>query len=275
MMAVDFTNPGSLVALGALIRKKRESIGWTQEKLANQAGYSDKIIRLIEHGARTKLQTLQNVCQALGLPVDTYELSDNKIADAKYGSYNLIHYIDHIGIYYGFRRGLSVQTNFLRTIYEIAWSEKKRCLEFFEDQRYMSSAGRMVDFSQHGDIYISNEEGLLHLLTSDKGALRLITLSRLRRDDNVLQGAVLTQLRNALHYSPAVSPIYLQKAEALASRSEVASLIGPIPPTHELYSTVAACIEEVEREVAYFPPTSSLDPKVTRISSRMSKPRRA
>jgi predicted transcriptional regulator len=65
-MAVDYMNPESLAALGVVIRKKRESVGWTQEKLAYEAGYSDKIIRLIEHGARTKLQTLQNVCQALG-----------------------------------------------------------------------------------------------------------------------------------------------------------------------------------------------------------------
>jgi hypothetical protein len=153
------------------------------------------------------------------------------------------------------------------------WSEKKRCLEFVEEHKYVSSAGRPVDFSQKGEIYISNDIGLLHLLTSERGAMRLITLSKLRRDDNILQGVVLTQLRNGHHYSPAVSPIYLQKADAILSRSEVASLIGPVPPTDELYPTVAAYIEEVEREVAYFPPTSSLEPKVARISSRPSKRR--
>jgi hypothetical protein len=151
--------------------------------------------------------------------------------------------------------------------------KKKRCLEFYEEQKYTSSAGRPVNFGQQGDIYINNDIGLLHLVTSDRGAVRLITLSKLRRTDDILEGIVLTQLRNSHYYSPAVSPIYLQKADGVVSRSEVISLTGPIAPTDELYRTVAAYIEEVEREVAYFPPTSSLDPKVTRISSRASKSR--
>lgn len=272
-MALDIMNPESLTALGAVIRKKRESIGWTQEKLANQAGYSDKVIRLIEHGARTKLQTLQNVCQALGLPVGAYELSDNKIADEKYGAYNLNHYMDYLGVYFGFRRGFTNPTNFLRTVFEISWSERKRCLEFYEDQKYVSSAGRPVDNSQQGDIFINNGIGLLHLVTSDLGAVRLITLSKLRPTEDILEGVVLTQLRHSHYYSPAVSPIYLQKAQGVESRTEVSSQTGPIAPTDELYRTVAAYIEEVEREVAYFPPTSSLDPKVTRISSRAAKAR--
>jgi hypothetical protein len=54
--------------------------------------------------------------------------------------------------------------------------------------------------------------------------------------------AVLKQLRHSHYYSPAVSPIYLQKAEGVASRGEVASLMGPIAPTDELYRTVAAYI---------------------------------
>lgn len=267
-MALDFLSAESLLSLGNAIRKKRETLGWTQEKLADQAGYSDKVIRNVEHGVRTKLQTIRDVCKALGLPEDAYEISENVIADTKYGAYNLSHYADYVGIYFGFRRGLTVQSNFLRTVYEILWSDKKRCLEFIEDHKYKSSDGRTRDFSQRGDIYISNEIGLLHLITSDRGAVRLITLSKMRRDDNILEGVVLTQLRIAHHYSPAVSPIYLQKAEDVSNRSEATPLIGPIAPTDPLYPIVAAYIEEVEREVAYFPPTSSLDPKITRISSR-------
>ena len=225
-MALDFLNAESLVSLGNVIRKKRESLGWTQEKLAEQAGYSDKVVRNVEHGIRSKAQTIRDVCKALKLPDDIYEISDNVIADAKYGAYNLSHYVDYIGLYFGFRRGLTVQSNFLRTVYEILWSDKNRCLEFIEDQKYTSSNGRIIDFSQRGDIYISNEIGLLHLITSDRGAVRLITLSKLRRDDNTLEGVVLTQLRNANHYSPAVSPIYLQKAEDISSRREGASLLA-------------------------------------------------
>jgi hypothetical protein len=182
---------------------------------------------------------------------------ENKIADTRYGSYAVNHYADYIGRYFGFRRAFTNQTNFLRTVFEISWSEEKRCLEFREEQKYVSSAGRSVDFSQQGDIYINNDVGLLHLVTSDRGAIRLITLSKLRRSDGILQGVVLTQLRHSLYYSPAVSPIYLQKAEGVANGSEVSSLIGPIAPTHEVYPTVAGYIADVEREVAYFAPESS------------------
>jgi transcriptional regulator with XRE-family HTH domain len=272
-MALDVLSPESLAALGQAIRKQRETLEWTQQQLADKAGYSDKIIRNMEHGQRTKLQTVRDVCKALGLPENIYEVSASIIADRKYGSYNLDHYAEYIGIYFAFRRSLTTNMNFLRTVFEIAWSKPKRCLEFIEEHRYTANNGRIVDFTQRGDIYINNEIGLLHLVTSEEGAIRLITLSKLRRDDHTLEGVVLTQLRNMHHYSPAVSPIYLQKAESVINRSEVASLAGPIAPTHELYPTVAAYIDEVEREVAYFPPTSSLDAKVTRISARMSKPR--
>jgi hypothetical protein len=159
-------------------------------------------------------------------------------------------------------------------VYEIAWSSSNRCLEFVEDHKYISSTGRLVDFGQRGKIFINNDIGFLHLLTSDMGALRLVTLTKLRRDDNTLEGVILTQLRNGRNYAPAVAPIFLQKVEGIIERSELESTIGPIAPTHELYPTVSTYIEEVEREVVYFPPTSALDTrKITRISARAPRVR--
>jgi transcriptional regulator with XRE-family HTH domain len=272
-MGLDFTNPESLKELGAAVRKKRKSIGWTQQTLAEKSSCSDRIVRNIESGYKTRSSIIIRVCEALGMSFEDHNAGYNVISDEKYGSYNLSHFNDYIGVYFGFRRGLSHQINFLRTVYEISWSEKKRCLVFFEDHKYLSSDGRPIDNSQNGDVYISNEIGLLHLLTSEKGAIRLVTLSKLKRPANILQGVVLTQLINAIHYSPAVAPIYLQKVCDVASRSDLASLVGPISPTHEEYQSVAAHLEEVEREVVYFPPMSSLEPTVTRISSRVSEPR--
>jgi transcriptional regulator with XRE-family HTH domain len=273
-MGLDFSNPESLKELGAAIRKKRESIGWTQLTLAGKSRCSDRIIRNIEGGRKTRPSILCRVCEALGISFEDYNANYNAISDEKYGAYSLDHFNDYIGIYFGYRRGLSHQINFLRTVYEISWSDKKRCLEFFEDHKYTSSDGELIDHSQRGDIYISNEIGLLHFLTSKKGAIRLVTLSKLSRPANILQGVVLTQLVDAIHYSPAVAPIYLQKVSDAPNRSELASIIGPISPAHEEYQTIAARIEEVERKVVYFPLVSSLDPKVTRISSRVSEPRR-
>jgi transcriptional regulator with XRE-family HTH domain len=275
-MELDFSNPESLKALGAAIQKKRKSIGYTQITLATQSSCSDRIIRTIEGGGKTRPSILRRICEVLGISLENYKVNYNVISDEKYGSYSLDHFNGYIGVYFAIRRGLSQshQSNFLRTIYKFKWSEKKRCLRFFEYHKYTSSDGQLINHSQNGDIYISNEIGLLHLLTSKKGAIRLVTLSKISRPANILQGVVLTQLVDSIHYSPAVAPIYLQKVSRAPDRSELASVVGPISPAHEDYQTIAARIEEVERKVVYFPLVSSLDSKVTRISSRVSEPRR-
>jgi transcriptional regulator with XRE-family HTH domain len=178
-MVLDSRSSESLSSLGQVIRKRREDLGWTQERLADSAGYSDKIIRNVEHGIRTKLQTIKDVCVALKLPDDVSVMFDNSISDPIYGSYNLRHYTNYVGIYFGFRRDLPAGINFKRSIFEISWSRSKKCLEFVEDCRYTDSNGKTVDLAQSGDIYINNEVNLLHLLTSSHGAIGLITLSML------------------------------------------------------------------------------------------------
>lgn len=272
-MALDDLNPDALVALGQAIRKKRRALGWTQQHLASESGHNEKDLRKLERGELTKIIVITNVCQALQLSVDIYltatARSNTSIADKQYGSYNRSHYKSYSGSYLAFRRSLTVPENFLRTVFDIDWSDERRCLTFRENHCYVASDGKTIDFSQAGDIYINNNIGLFHLVTSTDGALRLITLSKMRTHDDALGGVVLTQLRNTLYYSPAVSPIYLQKCKAVSDCQKLDAIIGPISPMHELYSTVAIYIEEVERNVAYFPPTASLDGKVTRISSRI------
>jgi transcriptional regulator with XRE-family HTH domain len=64
-----------------MIRRKREGLGVSQEALAIKSGYNEKTIRNIEQGKRTRLQNLQNVCQAVGLPPDAYAVAENVISD--------------------------------------------------------------------------------------------------------------------------------------------------------------------------------------------------
>ncbi len=272
-MALDFLNPESLTGLGQAIRRKRESLGLTQVALADKAGYTGRIVRAIEHGERTKLQTLRDVCEAIGLPADSYEINDNIISDPKYGSYNISHYADYIGIYFGFRHGLTVQNNFLRTVYEISWSGKKRCLEFLENQKYTSPNGRVQNYSQEGDIYIRNLTGMMHLLTSFRGSLRLITLCKMKKDDSIFEGVIMTQIEGSHYYSPGVSPFYLKKVEGVTDRDSLSEHVGNIFPDDDAYRETALYLEEIQREVARFSPMFLLDPKVTRLSSRVSKQR--
>lgn len=264
----------SLVKIGRAVQKKRKSLGWTQQKLATESGHNEKDIRKLERGESIKSIPIINICQALKLEIDTNLLSaphDIAVADAKYGAYSRSHYDNVVGPYFAYRRSLTVPENFLRTMFEITWSSDSRCLTFFETHNYTSASGKPVDFSQQGEIYINNNMGLLHLMTCSEGAIRLITLSKLRTHNNLLAGIVLTQLRSTLYYSPAVSPIYLQKIDGMTDRDANLAMVGPISPVHEAYSTVAMNIRDIEEEVAYFPPLGpAFDGNVTRMVPRTS-----
>jgi transcriptional regulator with XRE-family HTH domain len=276
-MVPDDIDPKSLVNLGQAVRKKRKALGWTQQNLASESGHNEKDIRKLERGEVIKFQTLNNICQALEISIDQHlsrRSSEITVADEKYGAYNRSHYDGYIGPYFAYRRSLTVPENFIRTIFEIAWSNDRRCFIFAETHRYMTSNGESVDFSQSGDIYINNNMGLLHLITSAEGAIRLITLSKLRTNNNLLAGIVLTQLRSTLYYSPAVSPIYLQKIDGVTDIGEMLDMVGPISPIDEAYTPVAMRISEIEEEVAYFPPAiASLDRKITRMIPRVTNSR--
>src|SRR5260370_25563152 len=93
--------------------------------------------------------------------------------------------------------------------------------------------------------------------------------TRVEQLRDLLAGIVLTQLRNTLYYSPAVSPIYLQKISDTLDKKTLLSMIGPISPAHELYPAITMHMREIEEVVAHFPPTAaSFDGKVTRMIPR-------
>jgi transcriptional regulator with XRE-family HTH domain len=155
-MALDWPNTESLASLGQTIRKKRETRGWTQEKLAHIAGYSDKIVRNVEHGIKTKFHTIKDICDALEFPYNLSMASNSIISDVKYGSYNLAHYAGYIGIYFCFRRSPSSAVNFSRTVFEILWSKEKKCMEFVEDVEY-KAGGDIIHLVRRRNVYINSD----------------------------------------------------------------------------------------------------------------------
>jgi transcriptional regulator with XRE-family HTH domain len=259
---IETLSSEALAAGGRAIKSLRDQRGWSQGYLAKKSGCDQKQLRAVERGKREIVPRkfpliVVEICSALGVsPAHVYQdTALIKIAGKEYGAYSLAHYDSYVGVYWAFRRSFSVPENILRTVFQIAWSDEKSCLEFIETQEYIGSRdGRERNYSQKGDIYIDNEYGVLHLLTRGaRGALRLITLSKLR--GNTLRGVVLTQFENEHHHHlPAASPIYLQKAHGVAESEDIAHDVGAIPPTHELFPAVAACISEVERETIHCAP---------------------
>jgi y4mF family transcriptional regulator len=60
-MNMDFSN------IGELIRKRRESLGYTQNDLSEISGVAERTIRSIEGGENTNLSNLVKVMDVLGL----------------------------------------------------------------------------------------------------------------------------------------------------------------------------------------------------------------
>jgi transcriptional regulator with XRE-family HTH domain len=55
-------------AISALIKEFRIGRGWTQEQLADRAGYDPRYINMLERGRRNpSIQALVNLCQAFGV----------------------------------------------------------------------------------------------------------------------------------------------------------------------------------------------------------------
>ena len=50
---------------GARVRELRVSLGWTQERLAERAGYTPRVVRKMERGGSVRRQTLDDVADAL------------------------------------------------------------------------------------------------------------------------------------------------------------------------------------------------------------------
>lgn len=58
-------------SLGRRIRQLREQRGWTQEKLADEAGLASRHIQQLEHGERwPRADTLRRLAEAFGIEAE-------------------------------------------------------------------------------------------------------------------------------------------------------------------------------------------------------------
>ena len=119
-------------------------------------------------------------------------------------------------------------------------------------QRFRGSTGRPVASSHAGGIHISPHTGLLHLLTTYQGALRLVTLTKFRMGDDKLRGVILTQRDRDVFFQPAVSPIYLEKLAGRRKNSELEQLVGPFGPSDPTFEAVGRELAEIEASTVLF-----------------------
>lgn len=243
-----------LKKLGERIGAARKAKSWTLIQLADRAKLDERTVRTVIDGGHVRPSSLTAICKALEISAEEEEETVD-IADDKFGSYNLEHYEHYIGYFYAYRRSFTYPANILRSVYELAWCDDKgkEGLKFREIQQYQShNSKRKIDFSQRGEVYISNATGMVQLLTSHKGALRLITLTKLRSDDNTMNGIVLTQAQKAFYHQPSTSAICFQKLPDEITEEDVVGNIGPIRPDDELYDIYHEFLLEIEKSIGIF-----------------------
>jgi hypothetical protein len=238
----------------AKIEKALLNKAWTRIQLATKSGHDVRTIRTVLAGEDpVRDQTIVDVCQALGIEPELSEPTESQIevAEPWYGSYAREPYKAYEGAYYAYRRSFTYPGCFMRSIYEIKWHDEDWIFVFQEHQSYSSNNNRKVDHSQSGEVYISPYTDLIHLVTVASGAVRMVTLRKMR--DNAMRGCMLTQSDRDTYFQPCVSGIFLERLFGFdpASLNANPELVGPIRPGHADYDRIAEEMAIVEKAVMF------------------------
>jgi hypothetical protein len=220
---------------------------WTRVHLADLTGYDERTIRNVLGGKPVRDQTIIDICEALGIePIVESENQHFEVADAEYGEYPRGPYRKYQGGYFTYRRSFSSAAYLMRSVIEIEWADEEGLI--FSEHSQFQSGSKRIDNSQKGHVYISQTTGLIHLLTSFEGAVRLITLTKMIGGDEVMRGAVLTQIDRDAHYIPSISAIVLTKVRNYQPE-KYRALAGPVDRSVDEYEFICHELEHTERKV--------------------------
>jgi transcriptional regulator with XRE-family HTH domain len=233
----------------------------TREALAQRAACKERTLGNLLAGQSVRDATVAKVARVLGIDLEDFvdardpapsaaQGAEGRAAE-EYGGYLLSAYEHYVGTYFGYRRSFSDRHEFFRSVYEIDWDEELNRLRFFELQRFRGPNDAPVSSSHAGGVYISPHTGVVHLLTTFQGALRLVTLNKFRRGDDKLRGLILTQSDRDMFFQPAVSATYLQKIKTRRKNSELERSVGVFGRTDPEFAAVDAEIEAIERTAVF------------------------
>jgi len=206
----------------------------------------ERTIRNVLGGKAVRDQTIADICQALGIEADLDPHGHIEVADRDYGEYPRGPYRKYEGTYFAYRRSFSAPVRLMRTVMELEWSEGEGLV--FHERSQFKTGRKLIDNSQSGHVYISQTTGLMHFVTCFEGAVRLITLTKMIGGEEVMRGAVLTQIDRDAHYLPSFSPIVLTKLRNYEPEKHRA-MAGPVDDNAEEYSFISAELEHTERRV--------------------------
>jgi transcriptional regulator with XRE-family HTH domain len=243
------------------VRLEMAKRGLTRSALAEIADCKERTLGNLLAGLPVRDATIAGIARGLAIDLDTllgapagghtHPPEAHGRADENYGGYLLSAYEDYLGAYVAYRRVFSRRRELYRSVFELDWDDDLARLRFLELQRRANGAAG-TDGDQHaGGVYISPHTGMLQLLTTYQGALRLVTLNRFRRGDDKLRGVILTQSDRERFYQPAVSAIFLQKLHGRHRLSELERRVGTIDAGSAEFAPALEEIEEIERSAIY------------------------
>ena len=120
---------------------------------------------------------------------------------------------------------------------EVHWDVEEAHLVFRESER------ADADYTQRGDVALSNQSGHIYLLTREEGQFRLLTLSR-PTITRALCGILSTlQAASGGRLLPVACPIVL-----IPTRLQATSRFGRFRPGEEGHAALAALLAKVEAE---------------------------
>ena len=274
-------NSGSRGQMGALIgeagreafarrvRLEMAKQGITREALAERADVKERTLGNLLAGHPVRDLTVAKIARVLTIGLDELvgpiapgeratgatPAPESARAGEAYGGYMLSSFEAYIGTYIGVRRVFTEGAELYRSVFEIDWDEGLCRLRFLEMQRFRGADHRAVSSSHAGGIHISPHTGLIQLLTTYQGALRLITLTKFRMGDNRMRGLILTQSDRDRYFQPAVSAIYLEKLEGKSRWADLDKLLGPVGPDDPAFAAAAAELDQIERTSVFMAAT--------------------
>jgi hypothetical protein len=223
---------------------------WTRTFLADKTGYDEKTIRNVLSGAQVRDKTIIDVCQALGIePIfdDVEELTE--VADAQYGGYSRVTHRLYETFYAFYRRDTFDNDKLIyKSIFKIFWDVTERRLSFKEYYRRMSTS--LPDVKAFtGPVYISPHTSLLHMLTIIEGAVRTLTLTKMRAFEGIMRGVLLTQTESLTFYQPTVSPVALRVLTEYNIEARLNDDIARLSPESNEYAFADKELLIAERQI--------------------------
>lgn len=241
-----------LIERAGRVERAMRAKGFTRQKLAERAGYDIRTIYKVINAEHVRDKTIIDICRALDIaPELELPPDENQIAPDAYGAYSHSAYRHYEGKYIGYRRSFSNLESFIRIPLEITWDHEDHCFKFSEFQRYTGLDNHDVDHSQSGIVYISSFTDTIHFLTVNQGAVRVVTLTKMKRNgQEKMRGIVLTQCERETYFQPATSAFYMKKITENPEDAEKYKA-GPILRNDDEYAEISKEIASIEQDVVF------------------------